>query len=210
MYPSMQSKGLVMPQISAVLALASPLLHARLRAELLLHPTIQVLHHTGIASQAVAETARLRPQILLCDRGMLLDPDLALLARYLTPIPPVVLVTVYKEGVPVGHVLPIAATIPFDVRPDELAYRLNHILNQAQVAMRLTAPRRPQVVPELQHRFTTGDAGAAAVSNNEQLIDELTSLPYYKQPVPSKSSHLAAIGFLRSVFDSSTSTSGKQ
>jgi DNA-binding NarL/FixJ family response regulator len=202
----------MMPQISAVLALASPLLHARLRAELLLHPAIQVLHHTGIASQAVAETARLQPQVLLCDREMLLDPDLATLARCMTPIPLVVLVTVYKEGVPVGHVLPIAATIPFDVRPDELAYRLNHILNQARVAMRLTAPRPPQVVPELQYRFTTSDVGVgtASIPNNEPHIDELSSPEYGKQPAPSKSSHLAAIGFLRSVFDSTTSTSGKQ
>ncbi|MDB5077368.1 MAG: hypothetical protein JWO42_3547 [Chloroflexi bacterium] len=198
-----------MPQISVVLALASPLLHARLRAELLLDPTIRVLHDTGIAAQAVVETARLRPQVLLCDREMLVDPDLAALAQRMVHMPPIVLVTVYKEGVPTRHVLPIAGTIPFDMRRGELASRLNQILEQAR-AEKLESSQRPRVVSELQHRFTSGEVEAVTTPKREQFTVDETSLLYNEEPVPSKSSHLAEIGFLRSVFDGPGPTSDKQ
>jgi hypothetical protein len=141
---------------------------------------------------------------------MLIDPDFATLAERMRHVPPIVLVTVHKEGVPTRHVLPIAGTIPFDMRSGELAPRLHHILEEARAAAKLAAPQGPRVVSELQHRFTTGEAGPAATPKPEQVTDELSSLPYSEEPVPSKSSHLAEIGFLRSVFDSPKSTSGKQ
>jgi hypothetical protein len=116
-------------------------------------------------------------------------------------MPAIVLVTVYKEGVPINHVLPVAGTMPFDLRPGELASRLDQILqDRDRLAAAPAAPRAPQLVPAMQHRFTMGEV-VAVDTPSEAVATEST---YGKQPMPSKTSQLTKTGFLRSVFDPPT------
>ncbi len=187
-----------MSQITVVLALASPLLHARLRAELALDPDSRVLHETGNQGSAVEEGARQQPDILMVDRDMIVDATLADPRLRGKSVPAVVLVNVYKEGIPTRHVLPVAGVMPFDTKPGDLAHKLAEILRQARTATEPYAP--PPVRSELQHRFTVGTAQEAAAPKSEPVKNVAEDSPYGKQPEPSKTSQLAKTGFLRSVF----------
>jgi hypothetical protein len=189
-----------MSQITVVLALASPLLHARLRAELALDPGIRVLHDTGNVVRAIEETALLRPDVLMVDRDMIVDTALANARLRIEPMPAVVLVTVYREGIPVRHVLPIAGILPFDTKPGNIAVKLGDILRRAQQPAPIEAPAPAPVRSELQHRFTVGTPQEVIAPKIEPVKDAGAVLLYTKQPEPSKTSHLAKTGFLRSVF----------
>jgi hypothetical protein len=198
-----------MSQITVVLALASPLLHARLRAELALDPGIRVLHDTGNAVRAIEETALQQPDVLMVDRDMIVDSTLAEAKLRIKPMPAVVLVTVYREGIPTRHALPIAGLLPFDTKPGNLAIRLGDILRRALQPAPIEAPALPPVRPELQHRFTQGTPLEAVAPKSEPVKYADEPLSYSKQPEPSKASHLAKTGFLRSVFGAGGS-SGKE
>jgi hypothetical protein len=187
-----------MSRISLVLALASPLLHARLRAEIALDPAIEILFDSGNPARIVEETVKLRPPVLLVDREMILAPALADLARQINPLPAVVMVTVYKEGVPVGHMLPIAGSFMFDTRPGDISRRLNTILNavRAEAEQDIVSSILGPIMPELGHRFTI-----STVEEPTPMPVNGTQRDFDKRPVPSKTSQLAKTGFLRSVFD---------
>jgi DNA-binding NarL/FixJ family response regulator len=189
-----------MSQITVVLALASPLLHARLRAELALDPGIRVLHDTGNAVRAIEETALLRPDVLMVDRDMIVDTALADARLRIEPMPAVVLVTVYREGIPTRHVLPIAGILPYDTKPGNLAVKLGDILRRAVQPAPIEVAAPAPVRSELQHRFTEGTPQEIAAPKSEPVKESGEVLLYIKQPEPSKTSHLAKAGFLRSVF----------
>jgi chemotaxis response regulator CheB len=198
-----------MSQITVVLALASPLLHARLRAELALDPGIRVLHDTGNAVRAIEETALLQPDVLMVDRDMIVDPALADARLRIEPMPAVVLVTVYKEGIPTRHALPIAGIMPFDTKPGDLAQKLGDILRRVRQSVPIEAPPPAPVRSELQHRFTEGTPQEVVAPKSEPVKDVGEELSYNEQPEPSKTSQLAKTGFLRSVFGAG-GNSGKE
>lgn len=187
-------EGRNMSAIPLLLALSSPLLHARLRAELARDPGCVIAGDTNSAAGLVAEAVRLRPRVILVDRDMLLHPALASLPGLLRPLPAVVMVTVYKEGLPTGQRLPISGTLPFDARPGDIAAILTALLSAAAPAP--AAPVPPPVLG-MSRRFTLTPEMPEA--------KPATALPAStfagKSPVPSKTSQLAKTGFLRSIFD---------
>ncbi len=187
-----------MANVSLILALASPLIHARLRAELARDPDILILCDTDNAAKAAEEIALQHPPIVLVDREMVLNPALGRLAK---PLPAIVFVNVHREGVPVGHVLPIAGSLAFDARPGEISRILRGVLDNAN-AQAAAAPVQTPEVSILKSRFTLAEhsgpgvrvKGSAHVERREPVFIE-------KAPVPSKTSQLTKTGFLRSVFD---------
>jgi hypothetical protein len=190
-----------MAQIMVGVAMASPILHARLRAELVRDPGICIVFDTGNPVLAAESIAEKHPSLVLVDRDMILNPTLGRLMRQHKVLPAVVLVTVYKEGVPVGHVLPSAGTLPFDARPGDIAIRLGSILDRF-LKPEPSAPRVAVGVPELRHRFMVAlpDVnGTDPVA--KQSVAGPAAQPGSKLPSPSKASQLAKTGFLRPMLD---------
>jgi hypothetical protein len=175
-------------------ALASPLIRARLRSELSRDPDILILCDTDNPAKAVAAITAQRPPVVLVDREMVLNPTLGQLVK---PLPAIVFVTVHREGVPVGHVLPIAGTLAFDTRPGEISRILRDVIDAMRTKAVPAAPV-PQV-PDLKSRFTFTGPGLQARGTAQAEIREPASSE--KAPVPSKTSQLTKTGFLRSVFD---------
>ncbi len=195
-------EGMTVASVPLIVALASPLLHARLRAELARDTDVVILCDTDNPAKAAQEIAALRPPVVLVDRDMVLNPALGQLAQQLNPLPAMVLVTVHREGAPVGHVLPIAGTLAFDARPGEISQHLHDVLDATHVKAAL-APASPLPnVPNLKSRFTIAEHDEPAIPA-KSAVRGASREPGFseKAPVPSKTSQLTKTGFLRSVFD---------
>jgi hypothetical protein len=157
---------------------------------------ILILCDTDSPAKAAAEIAAQRPPVVLVDREMVLNPAFGRLAQLVKPLPAIVFVTVNREGVPPGHVLPVAGTLAFDARPGEISRSLRSAID----SMRATAaPVKPPDIPTLKSRFTIAEPGSQAKGAVRTESHEPGSSE--KTPAPSKTSQMTKTGFLRSVFD---------
>jgi DNA-binding NarL/FixJ family response regulator len=117
-----------MAQISVLLALSSPILHAKLRSEILLDPGLVLVHATTDAGDAIFQTRRHQPQVVLCDRGILADGQMATIAQQTRVVSLLVLVALNDDKSATRVPVPVAGTISVNHRPGELAERLQMII----------------------------------------------------------------------------------
>lgn len=188
-----------MAQISVVLAIAAPLLRARVRGIILQDPGTKLAHEALHGLDAAERAADLSPHVVLCDRQMLSDADFATLRIEQADGPIVVLVTVNSEGMPARSPIPLAGTVPFDTRSGDLASRLRAILHIRAAKpeahptglSRLFAPL-PEVT-RLSSRFTVPEPPARSQPSGFPVPG--------RQPVPTKTAQLKKTSFLKSVLD---------
>jgi len=118
-----------MRQISVVLALSSPSLHAKLRTQILMDPEFVLMYDAGTPAEAVAKTRLLQPQVVLCDRGILADGQMVAIAQQTRVVSLLVLIAMGDEAKLPRVPVPVAGMIPVHVRPGELANRLQTIID---------------------------------------------------------------------------------
>jgi DNA-binding NarL/FixJ family response regulator len=118
-----------MRQITVVLALASPVLHAKFRTEVLMDNELALIYDAGTPAEAIAQTRLHQPEVVLCDRGMLADGQMIAIAQQTRVVSLLVLVTLGDESKLPRVPVPVAGTIPSSHRPGDLADRLQVIIN---------------------------------------------------------------------------------
>ncbi|MDB5058747.1 MAG: hypothetical protein JWO59_2219 [Chloroflexi bacterium] len=118
-----------MTQITVLLALSSPILHAKLRSEILLDPSLVLVHATTDPGDAIFQTRRHQPQVVLCDRGILADGQMTVIAQQERVVSLLVLVSFNEDRSALRVPVPVAGTIPINHRPGELAERLQTIID---------------------------------------------------------------------------------
>lgn len=118
-----------MRQITVLLALISPVLHARMRTEILMDPELALVYDAGSPAEAVAQARLYQPQIVLCDRGMLQDGQMLAIAQQASVVSLLALVTLGDESKLPRVPVPVAGTIPANHRPGDLANRLQTIID---------------------------------------------------------------------------------
>ena len=192
-----------MAEISVVLAIAAPLLRARLRSVLMQDPGISVVHDAVAGADAAQQVLERKPQIMLCDRLMLTDSGLAALARQKKQETLAVLVTVNIEAMPAQALIPIAGTLPFTIGPGDMTSRLRAMLHIAAAPPPPMPIMPPPTVEGLRSRFTVSPTreapvGVAAMSRS---IEPATSPRPSRQPVPTKTAQLKMTSFLKSILD---------
>jgi DNA-binding NarL/FixJ family response regulator len=196
-----------MKQISIVLAFSSPALHAKMRAELLLHPELEILYDAKTPAEAIAQTRLRQPQIVLCDRGMLADGQMNAIAQQARVVSLLVLVSMGDECLTVRVPVPVAAVIPSSHRPGELAERLRAVIDApssftepgVRLSRHLAPPsERLDLAPM---NYDPGRIPSLPRSGRlSWLSDRQAEDP---SPLPTGAEELTKIPFMKSVFDPS-------
>jgi DNA-binding NarL/FixJ family response regulator len=118
-----------MKQLSVLLALASPPLHAKMRAEVMANPDLMLAGDANTPEQAIRQTRMYEPQIVLCDQDMLAHGEMAVIAQQTLAVSLLVLVTPEDESWLPRVPVPVAGVIPFHHRPGDLVNKLQAIMN---------------------------------------------------------------------------------
>jgi DNA-binding NarL/FixJ family response regulator len=130
-----------MRQITVLLALASPERYARLRSEVVMDPELVLVGEARTPAEAIAQTRRHEPQIVLCDGDMLADGQMAVLTQQTLLVSLLVLVVPGDESWLPQLPVPVAGTISFYHRPGTLVDRLEAIINAPAASVELPMPR---------------------------------------------------------------------
>ncbi len=118
-----------MRQITVLLAVSSPTLCAKMRGEVIADPELVLVGEADAPSQAIVETRRFEPQIVLCDHGMLSDGQMSVLAQQAYVVSLLVLVTPDDESWLPRLTVPVAGTVSAHHRPGDLVNKLQAIIN---------------------------------------------------------------------------------
>jgi DNA-binding NarL/FixJ family response regulator len=191
-----------MTQITVLLAVASPMLHAKLRSEIMYDPGLALVYDADAAADAVTQTRMHQPQVVICDRAILADGHMNAISQQARVVSLLVLVTIGDDGSASRVPVPVAGTIPFNRRPGDLADRLQSIINAPasfiEPAIRLKLPHPPS--QHLTMEPFPHDAGRIPSLPRSGRLAWLSD-PQPEIPAPTAANGLAKGSFLKSVFD---------
>ncbi len=161
-----------MRQVSVLLAIASSMLHAKVRSEVMADPALELVGDASTPLQAIAQTRRLEPRIVLCDQDMLAGGQMAVLAQQTVVVSLLVLVTPDDETWLPRLSVPVAGTVSAHHRPGDLANKLKAIIDAPAAS----------VEPALLQPKSAGPLDKA---------QDLKPLPYDPSQLPSLPAELA-------------------
>jgi DNA-binding NarL/FixJ family response regulator len=191
-----------MTQITVLLAVASPMLHAKLRSEIMYDPHLALVYDAGSAADAVTQTRLHQPQVVLCDRAMLADGHMNVISQQARVVSLLVLVTISDDCTATRVPVPVAGTVPFNRRPGDLAGRLQVIIEAPasfiEPAIRLQLQRPPS--QRLTMEPFPYDAGRIPSLPRSGRLMWLSD-PQPAPPSPTTVNALTKNSFLKSVFD---------
>ena len=191
-----------MSQITVLLAISSPMLHAKMRSEIMFDPGLALVHDAASPADAVTLTRLHQPQIVLCDRAMLADGQMGVISQQARVVSLLVLVTMSDDGSATRVPVPVAGTIPFNRRPGDLVARLQAILDAPssfiEPAIRLKMQRPPSQRLNLEpFPYDAGRIPSLPRSGRLMWLSDPQPAP----PAPTMTDTTAKSCLMRSIFD---------
>lgn len=202
-----------MPQITVMLALASPTLHAKLRSELLFDPGLELVFDASSPAEAVTMARLHQPQVVVCDRGMLADGQMAAIAQQARVVSLLVLATMSDDSTATRVAVPVAGVLPFNRRIGDLRDRLQAII-EAPASFIDPALRHKPLRPPSQRLslepWPYEVARIPSLPRSGRLTWLSDAQPAAEGPMPVSATELSKNSFLRSAFDASEMLAGPE
>jgi hypothetical protein len=127
-----------MKQITVLLAITGQALKAKVRSEVLTDPNLVVVYDALTPPEAISQARMLQPQVVLCDRRMLDDGQMAAIAQQEAVVSLLVLIAMDDESWLPQLPVPVAGTVSAHHRPGTLAEKLQAIIDSPAAAVEST------------------------------------------------------------------------